>query len=89
MALSLAFAFVVLIIMTHNIIISLYSVASIGGIVVSVISIMEMKGWELGIIESITIVILIGLSVDYIVHLANHYVEIIYPDRYRKIQTSL
>ena len=32
-------------------------------------------GWSLGIGESIAAVILIGLSVDYCVHLANAYVE--------------
>lgn len=35
----------------------------------------------MGIAESITIVILIGFSVDYVVHLANHYVESSYSDR--------
>mmetsp|Transcript_16022 Transcript_16022/g.1430 ORF Transcript_16022/g.1430 Transcript_16022/m.1430 type:complete len:109 (+) Transcript_16022:1842-2168(+) len=48
-----------------------------------------MAGWELGVAESIAIVILIGMSVDYVVHLANHYVESVYPDRFRKIKTSL
>lgn len=48
-----------------------------------------MCGWELGIAESITIVIVIGLSIDYVVHLANHYVESVYPDRHRKIKVSL
>lgn len=72
---SLAFAFLVLILVTHNIIISIYSILTIGGIVLSVISVMEMAGWELGVAESIAIVILIGMSVDYVVHLANHYIE--------------
>lgn len=29
------------------------------------------------------------MSVDYVVHLANHYVESIYPDRHNKIMVSL
>lgn len=86
---SLAFAFLILLLTTYNILMSLYSVLCIGGIVVSVISVMVLMGWELGIVESITIVILIGMSVDYVVHLANHYIESIYPDRYRKIKISL
>mmetsp|Transcript_19326 Transcript_19326/g.1710 ORF Transcript_19326/g.1710 Transcript_19326/m.1710 type:complete len:86 (-) Transcript_19326:445-702(-) len=85
MTISLAFACVVLLFSTHNIIISIYSIISISGIVVSVIAIMELSGWELGIAESITIVILIGLSVDFVVHLANHYVESVYPDKFRRI----
>mmetsp|Transcript_15076 Transcript_15076/g.1357 ORF Transcript_15076/g.1357 Transcript_15076/m.1357 type:complete len:111 (+) Transcript_15076:958-1290(+) len=50
---------------------------------------MELSGWELGVAESVAIVILIGLSVDYVVHLANHYVECPYPDRFRKMRVSL
>lgn len=46
---------------------------------------MEMNGWELGVAESIAIVILIGMSVDYVVHLANHYVESMFPDKHRKM----
>lgn len=34
-------------------------------------------------------VILIGLSVDYVVHLANHYVESAYTSRFHKIRVSL
>lgn len=48
-----------------------------------------MAGWELGVAESIAIVILIGMSVDYVVHLANHYVESVYPDRYRRMKMAL
>lgn len=81
---SLAFAFVVLVCTTYNIILAIYSVISIGSIVVSVIAIIEMIGWELGVSESVAIVILIGLSVDYVVHLANHYVECTLEDRYSK-----
>ena len=50
---------------------------------------MEMDGWELGMAESITIVMLIGLSVDYVVHLANHYVESTTDSRFERIQASL
>jgi hypothetical protein len=86
---SILFAFLVLLFATLNIITTIYSVFCIGGIVLSAIAIMEMIGWSLGIIESIAIVVLIGFSVDYVVHLANHYVESIYEDRYRKMQEAL
>ena len=42
-------------------------------VIISVVAIMAMKGWEFGISESISVVILIGLSVDYVVHLASDY----------------
>lgn len=45
---------------------------------------MWMNGWEFGVAESITVVILIGFSVDYVVHLANHYVESSYDDKFTR-----
>eukprot|EP00452_MALV-II_sp_L67-6_P000005 gene5-49_t len=36
---------------------------------------MVIAGWELGVPESIAVVIVIGFSVDYVVHLAAHYVH--------------
>mmetsp|Transcript_2984 Transcript_2984/g.2749 ORF Transcript_2984/g.2749 Transcript_2984/m.2749 type:complete len:87 (-) Transcript_2984:247-507(-) len=50
---------------------------------------MEVLGWSLGSLESIAIVMLIGFSVDYAVHLANHYVESVFEDRYRRMQDAL
>ena len=50
---------------------------------------MEMLGWSLGILEAISVVIIVGFSVDYVVHLANHYVESVYQDRYRRMKDAL
>ena len=48
-----------------------------------------MLGWELGTVESIAMVVLIGLSVDYVVHLGIHYVGSVYPDRRRRTDDAL
>ena len=42
---------------------------------------MVLRGYELGTSESVAIVILIGLSVDYVVHLGNAYMESHCPTR--------
>lgn len=86
---SLGFALLTLIIFTFNIIISVYSVITISGIILSVIAIMVMAGFELGMSESISIVVLIGMSVDYVVHLAHHYVESTHNDKYERTKESL
>ena len=44
-------------------------------IVVSVVAIMTMRGWALGTTESISVVILIGFSVDYVIHLSADYMH--------------
>lgn len=73
MSAAVGFAFLILIGATRNIILSILSIISVGVVVVSVIALMVFCGWELGVSESIAIVIMIGLSVDYVVHLAADY----------------
>lgn len=67
------FAFIVLTLVTTNMLLALWSIFSVAIVIVSVVAIMVLKGWELGVAESIAIVLLIGLSVDYVVHLAQEY----------------
>lgn len=55
----------------------------------SVVAIMVLKGWQLGVSESIAMVIIIGFSVDYVVHLAAHYVHCTTPSRYEKSTESV
>ena len=39
------------------------------------LAVMALMGWQFGISESLSVVIIIGFSVDYVVHLANSYLE--------------
>ena len=89
MVIAIVFAFGMLMFSTMNVLISLYSTLAIIGIVASVVSIMVFAGWELGTAESVAVVVLIGFSVDYVVHLGNHYVESVYPDRRRRMDESM
>lgn len=49
---------------------AIWSIISVAIVLVSVVAVMVNQGWQLGANESIAVVILIGLSVDYVVHLA-------------------
>lgn len=69
------FAFFILLMATRSPLLSSMSIFCIGLVVTSVVSIMVMLNWELGISESIGTVIAIGLSVDYVVHLAADYIH--------------
>ena len=44
-------------------------------IILNVIAIIPLMGLQLGSSESIGIVVCVGFSVDYVVHLASHYVH--------------
>lgn len=75
---SIAFplSFVVLLISTHNIIVSFYAIFCVAGIVACVLGFCKSAmGWDLGVGEALAGVIVIGLSVDYVVHLAHIYCE--------------
>jgi len=73
MACAIAFAFLILLIATQNIILAILAIVCVAVVILSVVGIMVLKGWELGVSESISVVIMIGLSVDYVVHLAADY----------------
>lgn len=51
------------------------AIVSVSVVVASVLAIMVLKGYDLGVSESICTVICIGLSVDYVVHLAQDYIH--------------
>mmetsp|Transcript_63460 Transcript_63460/g.112838 ORF Transcript_63460/g.112838 Transcript_63460/m.112838 type:complete len:997 (+) Transcript_63460:62-3052(+) len=69
-------AFVVLLVATKNIVISLYSVVAVASIVVSVLGFCKsVMDWDLGTGEAVAGVIVIGYSVDYTLHLSHMYCE--------------
>eukprot|EP01083_Nonionella_stella_P317659 1157751_1 len=68
-------AFVILLISTRNWIISVFAVFDIIGIMLCELGLMAVLDWEFGISEAISTVMIIGFSVDYVVHLANAYLE--------------
>ena len=70
---SLGFAFIVILMTTQNIIVSLISVFSIGSIIVQMMSMINLLGWKFGLVESICVIVLVGISVDYVSHFAHMY----------------
>jgi hypothetical protein len=69
-------AFIVLMLATRNIVVSVLAIISVMGIVAAVMGFCKWAmDWGLGIGESIAAVILVGFSVDYVVHLAHMYVH--------------
>jgi predicted RND superfamily exporter protein len=73
--LSLVIAFVALVMATDNIAIASLAIINIGGVVLCTIALIVSFGWSLDVIESICITILVGVSVDFIVHFAHAYSE--------------
>lgn len=85
---SLFFAFIILCIATRNLTQSVISIFCVICIVVSVVAIMKIKNWALGTSESIAVVILIGFSVDYVIHLSADYMHSPQKSRHDKMQQA-
>jgi len=75
LALCFPVAFLVLIVATSNTVVSFYAIISIGFIVSTVLGVAQWNGWSLGIAEAISSVIVIGFSVDYVIHLGHVFVD--------------
>jgi len=83
---AMTFSFIILLAITRNIVVSVLSIISVGVVILSVLCIMVLKGYELGVSESICVVISIGLSVDYVVHLAQDYMHSSHKNRSSKMK---
>jgi len=74
-AIALPLAFVVLLISTQNWIISIFATLDVIGVMVTEFGIFYAAGYEFGSTQSLATLLIIGFSVDYVVHLANAYLE--------------
>ena len=79
---------IVLLAATQNILLTMASVISVAVVVVTIIALIVTLKWELGLSECLCIVIMIGLSIDYCVHLAMDYKYQPYILRARKMQAT-
>jgi len=72
---SLGVAALIILLSTGSVVLTVLSVVSIGGIVASLIGCLVWMGWKMSLLESICLTILVGLAVDYSIHLANAWVN--------------
>lgn len=89
LVISIGFALFALIIATQNLFVALMACFTIAMIIVNVIAIIPLMGLQLGSSESIGVVVCVGFSVDYVVHLASHYVHSKFQDRHNRIREAL
>lgn len=74
-AIALVFSWVVLLATTRNLAVGTIALITVGSIVAGAFGLMVIIGWSLGIIEAIACIVVIGVSVDYSVHIAHAYQE--------------
>ena len=82
-------AWLVLFLSTRNYLVASYAAIIIAAIVASEVAIMHLQGLQLGVIQSLGIVMMVGFAVDYTVHLGISFVECDYTERNLKIKYAL
>jgi predicted RND superfamily exporter protein len=86
---SLALCALVLLISTGNLYVSVMAMSSIVGIMITVFGMMACLGWKISMLESICMIVVVGMAVDYTVHLMHSYNEAKARTRFRKAQCAL
>merc|ERR1711865_1124458 len=80
-AVALILAFFVLLAATQNIIVTVAAISCICDIIAGTLAFGVFCSWKIGLIEAIIYVMVIGLAVDYVVHLADAFLECPAQDR--------
>jgi len=87
--LGLGLAISLLVVMTSNWLVGLLCGAIISCITVGVVGVIPLAGWKLGVLESLNLTLVVGLAVDYVVHLADGYVRSQKQSRRDKVRDTL
>jgi predicted RND superfamily exporter protein len=74
MVLATAITLLVLLLATQSLQATIIATVAIAGVLCCTMGVLVFLGWEMGIIESMCLAILIGISCDFVVHLAWAYV---------------
>jgi len=72
---ALATAAIAIFLSSRSFSMTIFSVMSVGYVLVSVTAMLVAADWEFGLLESICFTILIGVSVDFVVHFSHAYAE--------------
>ncbi|XP_067682304.1 protein dispatched homolog 1-like [Haliotis asinina] len=70
---GICLAFIILTFATGNIVLGFLATATITCVTVTIVGIIPVAGWKLGVLESLNLSLVVGLAVDYVVHLAEGY----------------
>ena len=87
--LAILIGFPVLLLTSQNLVISFYAITTIGLIIIVTVATLVLQGWELAVTESLIIILSIGLSIDFAIHLAVAYRMSPFPDRYMRCEDSI
>jgi hypothetical protein len=89
-AIALAAAAIVIFLSSRSLVLTLFATLTIAYVLCSVTSTLVALGWSLGFLESICFAILIGVSVDFVIHFCHAYAHLSGDvDRHKRSQDAL
>lgn len=74
-AIAVSFAFFIVLVSTGNIINAIIAIISVSMVIFSTMAVFYIKDQQFGTTESLAVVVLIGFSVDYIIHFSADYIH--------------
>jgi multidrug efflux pump subunit AcrB len=86
---SMILCFIIILLATENWILALLTSFNIASIVMVIFGIIYAAGWGLNLFESILVVIIVGFSCDFSIHMADSYIEHEEAGRFEKVKASL
>ena len=86
---GLVLATVVLYLCTRSVTVTLLASGCLVSVVATFLMFMSVFGWQLGVIECVCITVVVGLSVDYTVHVATAYVRSTLPSRVERARAAI
>lgn len=87
--LSIAISFVVLLLTTWNVLLSMFSIIAITGTVLVTVGLLVLLEWQLNAVESLFVSAAVGLSIDYTVNYCISYHLCAHSDRLSRVAFSL
>ncbi|KNC49510.1 CK1/CK1/CK1-D protein kinase [Thecamonas trahens ATCC 50062] len=88
-ALSLTFALIVLVVATKNLYVGLLATFVVFCIVITTLAFMVLLGWKLGVLEAILLVLIPGMAIDFVAHLAQGYMNAPHSSRRKRVRAML
>jgi len=86
---ALSFASISLLLFTGNMYLMLMSLIAMVFIITAMLAYIVLAGWTLGAVEAVCISIVVGLSVDYSLHLGHAYTHAGFGDRKGRVKQAL
>ncbi|WAR18662.1 DISP1-like protein [Mya arenaria] len=88
-AIGVSLAFPILVLATGNVVTGFLATLSMCCSTVCVIGVIPLGGWKLGVLVSLNMCMVVGLTVDYVVHLAEGYSLSLHKDRRMRVRDML